>query len=79
MPVPKTPVNEDDGPVTGQDDVGTAGQLGRMKTKSKSELMQQASDAQFRLGVPALHSRHIRAPRGGSQPIHVSASNGKSH
>jgi len=59
VPVPETTVNEDDGLVFGQHDVGSAWQLLPVKTKAKAESMQQRADALLRGRVLAADAAHV--------------------
>lgn len=62
--VPEAAVNEDDGFVFGQDDVGTAGQFAVVQPEAVAHSMQQGADDDFGLGVARADSAHIPTPPG---------------
>lgn len=62
MAMPETAMNEDDGPVPWQNDVGIAGEVTPMKTESKSLGKEPRTNVLFGAGVAALdRGHHFRA------------------
>ena len=62
MPVPEAAVDEDDGPVFRQHDVGFAGQVFVQRAVDGEAVAgagEQGADQQFGLGVLALNLRHV--------------------
>lgn len=72
MSVPKTPVDKNDGMVSGQHNIRLPRQVFRMKPKTKAGSMEQTSDEDFRLGVcPADAGHHPAAGFGRNSVSHV--------
>lgn len=59
MPMPETSVNEDDGSVLRQHDVGLARQFLSVKAKSKAQPMEQRANTLFWRGVLAANPAHV--------------------
>ncbi len=58
MPVPETTVKENDGLVSGENQIGLSRQGLGMKPISEPESMKSVPEHDLRLGVPALYPRH---------------------
>jgi hypothetical protein len=58
MTVPKTTVDENDGGIFGEDDIGTAGKVFSMKPKAKSHSMKQRPNPHLRAGIFRPHPAH---------------------
>ena len=58
MLMPETPVNEDDLPHTGEDEIRLAGQVASMEPEAIAKPMHQGADAQLRLGVLRANPAH---------------------
>lgn len=64
MPVPKTPMHQEDEPATGQDDVGRARQVATVKAKTGADSMQDSPNSEFGSGIPRPDPRHHGASLG---------------
>jgi hypothetical protein len=62
MTMPKAAVNEDRLPARWENDIGGAGQIPTMQSKSVAERMEQTTHRQLRGGVLSANARHERAP-----------------
>ena len=70
VPVPETAVDEDDGAVFGQDDVGLAGEVLHLEPEAVAGAVQQTADLPLRAGVLAPDLRHVPAALGFGKSIH---------
>jgi hypothetical protein len=69
--MPKAAVDEDHFPMARKDDVGPAGQAGRVESKSKAHSMQSAPYTEFEARVLAVNLAHyLRALRRGIDISH---------
>ena len=59
MPVPEAAVDEDDGLVFAQDDIGLAGKVLAMEAEAVAGAVEHGTDEQFGLGILALDRGHI--------------------
>jgi len=57
--MPEAAVNEDDGFVFGQNDVGTAGQFAVVQSEAVAHAMQEGADDEFGFGVAGTDPAHI--------------------
>lgn len=69
VPVPETPVDENHGTVSGQNNVRLAGQVSHMEPEAVAGAVQQAADGPLRAGVLAPNLRHVAAALGFGQRI----------
>lgn len=70
MAVPETTVNEDNGTISWQHNIGAAWKLAIVKGKSESEPMQRLSNAQLRGRILPSNTRHHSRPRLFAYDIH---------
>ena len=61
VPVPETPVNENELSARGETDIGCSGKISSMQTESVAETMQRSPDGEFRSCIPGTDVRHVGA------------------
>lgn len=61
MPVPEAAVDEDHEPVLRKNEIGPPGEIFPVESEAQSHTVGDASDADFRSGVPTSDLRHIGA------------------
>lgn len=72
MPVPEAAVNENDGFVFGQNNVGFAGKVFNMQPVPEALCEKKFPDQHFGLGVFALNAAHVVTPYFWFMHIHTS-------
>lgn len=60
--MPEAAVNEDDGFVFGQDNVGTAREFGVVEAEAVAEAVEEGADEEFGLRILVKNSSHIPTP-----------------
>src|SRR5213593_4195665 len=71
MPVPEAAVDENDGFVFGQDDIGTAGKIPGVKAETETEPVEQGANAHFGGGVLAANAAHVPGTALFCEPVFV--------
>ena len=70
MPVPETPVNENDFSKPPEDQIGLAGKIRRMQSIAKSHRVDHPPHRHFRSRIHAAHAGHMSAAFGGAYLVH---------